>query len=91
MTKAFECGATATVGQFKLPFSAEYAVDAGNLQFMDYSTVDATFGAGYGQGVRVNYASGDVRLAAAYGDTAGDRDMLAIAVHAGFREFGERP
>ena len=33
----------------------------------------------------------DVRLAAAYGDTAGDRDMLAIAVHAGFREFGERP
>ncbi len=66
VTKAFECGATATVGQFKLPFSAEYAVDAGNLQFMDYSTVDATFGAGYGQGVRVNYASGDVRLAAAY-------------------------
>ena len=34
---------------------------------------------------------GDVRLTAAYGDTAGDREMLAIAVHAGFREFSERP
>ena len=33
----------------------------------------------------------DIRLAAAYGDTAGDREMLAIAAHAGFREFRERP
>jgi phosphatidylglycerophosphatase C len=33
----------------------------------------------------------DVRLTAAYGDTSGDRQMLAIAVHAGFREFSERP
>ena len=33
----------------------------------------------------------DVRLTAAYGDTAWDREMLAIAVHAGFREFSERP
>jgi hypothetical protein len=66
VTKALECGATVTVGQFKLPFSAEYAIDAGNLQFMDYSTVESTFGAGYGQGIRVGYASGDVRVAAAY-------------------------
>jgi hypothetical protein len=66
VTKALECGATVTVGQFKLPFSAEYAIDVGNLQFMDYSTIESTFGAGYGQGVRVGYASGDVRVAAAY-------------------------
>lgn len=33
----------------------------------------------------------DVRLTAAYGDTAGDADMLAIADHAGYREFQARP
>lgn len=33
----------------------------------------------------------DVRLKAAYGDTAGDREMLQIADHAGYREFKERP
>lgn len=32
-----------------------------------------------------------VRLAAAYGDTSGDREMLQIAHHAGYREFKERP
>ncbi len=33
----------------------------------------------------------DVRLLAAYGDTSGDREMLAIADHAGFRRFRSRP
>jgi phosphatidylglycerophosphatase C len=33
----------------------------------------------------------DVRLAAAYGDSAGDREMLAIADEAGMRVFRERP
>jgi phosphatidylglycerophosphatase C len=33
----------------------------------------------------------DVRLAAAYGDTEGDRQMLQLAVHAGYREFKEKP
>ena len=33
----------------------------------------------------------DVRLKAAYGDTSGDREMLQIAEHAGYREFKERP
>jgi phosphatidylglycerophosphatase C len=33
----------------------------------------------------------DLRLAAAYGDTAGDREMLAIAETAGFRVFTARP
>jgi phosphatidylglycerophosphatase C len=33
----------------------------------------------------------DVALAAAYGDTSGDREMLAIAADPGFRVFRERP
>ncbi len=33
----------------------------------------------------------DVRLKAAYGVTGGDREMLQIADHAGYREFKERP
>lgn len=33
----------------------------------------------------------DVRLAAAYGDTSGDAEMLAIADEAGFRVFTARP
>ena len=33
----------------------------------------------------------DVRLAAAYGDTSGDAEMLAIADEAGFRVFTGRP
>ena len=33
----------------------------------------------------------DMTLAAAYGDTAGDREMLAVAQEAGYRVFKERP
>lgn len=33
----------------------------------------------------------DIRLAAAYGDTSGDTEMLAIADHKGWREFSGRP
>ena len=33
----------------------------------------------------------DIRLAAAYGDTGGDREMLRLADHAGYREFREKP
>jgi len=33
----------------------------------------------------------DLRLAAAYGDTSGDAEMLAIADEVGFRVFRERP
>lgn len=33
----------------------------------------------------------DVRPAAAYGDTKGDREMLAIALEPGYRVFRERP
>jgi phosphatidylglycerophosphatase C len=40
---------------------------------------------------RLQAAFGDVRLAAAYGDTSGDTEMLAIADDPGFRVFRERP
>lgn len=33
----------------------------------------------------------DIHLTAAYGDTSGDREMLAIADEAGYRVFKERP
>ena len=33
----------------------------------------------------------DLRLAAAYGDTSGDREMLEIADHKGWRQFKRRP
>ena len=33
----------------------------------------------------------DVRLRAAYGDTSGDTEMLAIAEEPGFRAFTQRP
>ena len=42
--------------------------------------------------VRLKAAFGPaVRLAAAYGDSAGDREMLAIAEEPGYRVFTERP
>ncbi|RZJ82052.1 MAG: HAD-IB family hydrolase [Brevundimonas sp.] len=41
---------------------------------------------------RLNVAYGDdLTLAAAYGDTSGDTEMLAIAGEAGFRVFKEKP
>ena len=42
--------------------------------------------------VRLKAAFGDdLRLEAAYGDSAGDREMLAIAGEAGLRVFSEKP
>jgi len=64
--KDFECGASMTIGQFKLPFSAEYDMDVGSLQFMDYSTVDSFYRAGYGQGIKFDYESDLIRLGIAY-------------------------
>jgi phosphatidylglycerophosphatase C len=42
--------------------------------------------------VRLKAAFGpDVRLKAAYGDTSGDKEMLAMAETAGYRVFKEEP
>jgi len=59
-------GLSFTAGQFKLPFSGEYSLDAGNLQFNDYSTVSNFFADGYGQGVMLSYKADMFRAAAAY-------------------------
>jgi hypothetical protein len=59
-------GLSLTVGQFKLPFSGEYGVDAGNLQFNDYSTVSNMFSDNYGQGVMIGYAADAFQASAAY-------------------------
>ncbi len=59
-------GMSFTVGQFKLPFSGEYGVDAGNLQFNDYSTVSNMFSDNYGQGIMLNYAADSFKGSVAY-------------------------
>jgi hypothetical protein len=59
-------GLSLTVGQFKLPFSGEYGVDAGSLQFNDYSTVSNAFADNYGQGLMISYKADMFRAAAAY-------------------------
>ena len=66
VTKDFKNGFTVTVGQMKLPFSAEYGIDAGNLQFSDYSVVNTVFGTGYGQGLGFGYSADQFRVMGAY-------------------------
>jgi phosphatidylglycerophosphatase C len=67
----------------------EFAFDGADRVTGAFSTANcrgpekvARLEAHFGQGVR---------LAAAYGDTSGDREMLAIAAIAGFRVFTARP
>jgi Phosphate-selective porin O and P len=59
-------GMTMTVGQFKTPFSYEYSIDAGNLQFTDYSLGNTYFGTGYSQGLMFGYAADQFRASAAW-------------------------
>ncbi len=70
VSKDFSNGFTVTVGQFKLPFSAEYNLDAGNLQFTDYSLANTIagqiIGGGYGQGIQFGYSADQFRVHGAY-------------------------
>jgi len=70
VAKSFGNGFSMTVGQFKNPFSAEYNLDAGNMQFSDYSLVNTLLsqdaGAGYGQGLQFGYAADQFRANLAY-------------------------
>ena len=63
-------GLSLTVGQFKNPFSAEYNLDAGNMQFSDYSLVNTILGQadgpGYGQGLMLGYAADQFRAGVSY-------------------------
>ena len=67
----------------------EFAFDAGGRVTGEFSTANCR---GPEKVVRLQACFGpDFRLAAAYGDTSGDREMLAIAEIAGFRVFTARP
>jgi hypothetical protein len=66
VAKDFGNGFKLTVGQFKLPFSGEYGLDAGNLQFNDYSTISNAFADNYGQGLMFGYSADAFRAAVAY-------------------------
>lgn len=59
-------GMSLTVGSFRLPFAAEYAIDAGNLQFNDFSPVLWQFNTGYAQGVMLGYAADMFRVNVAF-------------------------
>lgn len=60
-----------TIGQFKLPFSAEYGIDQGNLQFTDYSVANTLLGTGYGQGLMFGYSADAFRVMGAYVNAIG--------------------
>jgi hypothetical protein len=66
VSKDFGNGFSMTVGQFKLPFGAEYGLDSGNTQFMDYSVISTAFGPGFGQGLMFSYSADMFRVMAAY-------------------------
>ncbi|MFM1822462.1 MAG: hypothetical protein RI967_728 [Planctomycetota bacterium] len=67
-------GMSLTFGSFRLPFAAEYAIDAGNLQFNDFSPVLWQFNTGYAQGVMLGYAADMFRVNVAFtnGENTGD-------------------
>ena len=61
VTKSLDEGLRVTAGQFRQPFSAEYALDITCLSFLEYSVVEAFFGAGYGQGIKLALDGDDLR------------------------------
>ena len=66
VSKDFGNGFAMYVGQFRLPFGAEYGLDAGNLQFTDYSVAASLLGPGSGQGIMFGYSADMFRVHAAY-------------------------
>ncbi len=64
--KDFGNGFSLTAGQFQDPSGMEQSIDAGNLQFIERSTVSYIFNLGYTQGAMVNYSSDMFRLSATY-------------------------
>lgn len=84
-----------TVGPFARRLGAE-AILGTDLSFDSQDRVTGAFNGENCRGEekvrRLRSAYGpDLRLAAAYGDTSGDAEMLAIAEEPGFRVFTERP
>lgn len=81
------------------PFARRLGADAllgTQIAFDDQDRVTGAFACANCRGeekvLRLRAAYGaDVRLTAAYGDTSGDTEMLAIADEPGFRVFTQRP
>ncbi|MFN9125646.1 MAG: porin [bacterium] len=61
-------GFTVTAGQFQSAHNASLEIDAGNLQFIDRSTVAYYFNLGYTQGVKLSWESDALRVQALYGN-----------------------
>ena len=75
VSKDFGNGFALYAGQFKLPFGAEYGLDAGNLQFTDYSVAASFAGPGYGQGLMLGYSADMFRVHAAYVNGLGEANQ----------------
>ena len=90
---------TSSPGAVVAPFARGLGADALIATELAYDDQDRVTGAFVGANCRgpekvrrleTMFGLG-LRLVAAYGDTSGDREMLAIADHAGYREFREKP
>ena len=90
---------TASPEETVAPFAARLGAEALLGTPLTFDSDDRVTGAFSGPNCRAEekvrrlYAAygADMTLAAAYGDTSGDTEMLAIAREAGFRVFKERP
>lgn len=79
VSKDFGNGFAMYVGQFKLPFGAEFGTDPGNLQFTDYSVAASLLGPGYGQGVMFGYSADMFRINGAYVNALGQANQAWTA------------
>ena len=70
VNKDFGNGFSVTAGQFQDQSGAEQGTDAGNLQFIERSTVSYLFGLGYTQGMALHYESGQFRLTTTFNNGA---------------------
>ncbi|MEY3143239.1 MAG: hypothetical protein RLY21_1732 [Planctomycetota bacterium] len=66
VAKDFGNGFSLTAGQFQSTYNASLEIDAGNLQFIDRSTVAYYFNIGYTQGVKLAWESDALRVQALY-------------------------
>ena len=66
IAKDFGNGLTLTAGQFQSTHNASLEIDAGNLQFIDRSTVAYYFNLGYTQGVKLAWESDALRVQGLY-------------------------
>ena len=72
VNKDFGNGFSVTAGQFQFQSGVEQGTDAGNLQFIERSTVSYLFGLGYTLGMALNYASDQFRLTTTFNNGAFD-------------------